>query len=97
MIAILSLHDEAFQPPSAEENYKAGNWVELTTQCPDWNGGKLTVDGTTIPLFVQPGLYPENWFDQKSWYSMNVQVSFKINSKFLLYFNQYFKACKLGP
>ena len=33
------------------------------------------VDGTLIPLHVRPGFFGNVFFDRKSNYSMNVQVS----------------------
>jgi len=33
------------------------------------------VNGTLVPLFMHPGFLGNTWFDWKSNYSMNVQVS----------------------
>lgn len=33
------------------------------------------VDGTLVPLFMRPGFFGNTWFDRKSNYSLNVQVS----------------------
>ena len=43
--------------------------------CPAWCDGFCMVDGTLIPLFEKPGHHREAYFDQKSNYSMNFQVS----------------------
>ena len=43
--------------------------------CPAWCDGWLMVDGALVPLFMCPGFFGNTWLDQKSNYSMNVQVS----------------------
>ncbi|KIK79097.1 hypothetical protein PAXRUDRAFT_162196, partial [Paxillus rubicundulus Ve08.2h10] len=40
-----------------------------------WRNGVLAVDGSAINLFAKPGLYIETFYDQKSNYSLNCQVS----------------------
>lgn len=52
----------------------AKQWVEEQS-CPSWRDGWLMVDGTLVPLFQRPGLFGNVWFDRKSNYSLNVQVS----------------------
>ncbi|KAF8226851.1 hypothetical protein L208DRAFT_1299822 [Tricholoma matsutake] len=48
-------------------------WVEEAS-CPAWRDGWLMVDGTLVPLFMQPTFSGNTWFDHKSNYSMNVQI-----------------------
>ena len=60
---------------------QAKAWVEEES-CPAWHDGWLMVDGTLVPLFQQPGFYGNVWFDRKSNYSMNVQVS--CNLRFIM-------------
>jgi hypothetical protein len=43
--------------------------------CPAWRNGWLMVDGTLVPLFRRPSWFGNIWFDRKSNYSLNVQVS----------------------
>jgi hypothetical protein len=81
MTALLSLHDEVFQPLDEEESRRAGQYVEERT-CPSWKGGKLTGDGTTLPLFERPGLHGDVWYDRKSNYSLNAQVRIHIHVHF---------------
>ena len=57
---------------SVKEAAKA--WVEEES-CPAWRDGWLMVDGTLVPLFMRPAFFGNTWFDRKSNYSMNVQVS----------------------
>jgi len=74
MVAVLSLHDDVMRRRSDEERLLSAEWAERYT-CPEWRGGILTADGTTLPLFERPGLHGDTWYDRKSHYSMNAQVS----------------------
>jgi len=58
--------------PEAKEAAKA--WVQ-DASCPAWRDGWLMVDGTLVPLFMRPGFFGNTFFDRKSNYSLNVQVS----------------------
>jgi hypothetical protein len=60
--------------PSDVEKAAPKAWVEEAS-CPAWHDRWLMVDGTLIPLFMHPGFYGNTWFDRKSNYSINVQVS----------------------
>ena len=80
IIAVLSLHDSVIRWPSEEEKEEAREWVECTAcegSCPQWRNGYCMVDGTPVPLFEKPGYHGEAYFDRKSNYSLNVQVSFE--------------------
>lgn len=59
----------------AKETAKA--WVE-SISCPTWHNGWLMVDGSLVPLFLHPAFFGNTWFDQKSNYSLNVQVCVKV-------------------
>ena len=59
---------------SEEAKEVAKAWVE-NHSCPGWRDGWLMVDGTLVPLFMRPAHYGNNWFDRKSNYSLNVQVT----------------------
>jgi hypothetical protein len=60
---------------SSEEVKEAAKaWVE-DHSCPGWRNGWLMVDGMLVPLFMCPAHYGNNWFDRKSNYSLNVQVT----------------------
>jgi hypothetical protein len=60
---------------SSEEAKEAAKaWVE-DHSCPEWRDGWLMVDGTLVPLFMRPAHYGNSWFDRKSNYSLNVQVT----------------------
>ena len=58
--------------PAEIEDAKA--WVEEHS-CPAWHDGWLMVDGTLIPLYQCPHHHGNAFFDQKSNYSLNLQVS----------------------
>jgi hypothetical protein len=58
--------------PQAKEASKA--WIQ-DASCPAWRDGWLMVDGTLVPLFMHPGFFGNTFFDRKSNYSLNVQVS----------------------
>jgi hypothetical protein len=71
--------DESFRRSSlcwadddAKENAKV--WVEENS-CLNWRNGWLMVDGTLVSLYSRPAFYGNVFFDRKSNYSLNVQVS----------------------
>ena len=64
----------ALRWPSDTARMAAKAWV-AEASCPEWGDGWLMVDGTLIPLHVRPGFFGNVFFDRKSNYSMNVQVS----------------------
>jgi hypothetical protein len=71
--------DECFcqvvmQWPSDEQMQEAKDWVEANS-FPAWHKGWLMVDGTLIPMFQCPHHFGSAYFDRKSNYSENVQVS----------------------
>lgn len=57
--------------PAEIERAKA--WVEENS-CPAWRDGWLMVDGTLVPIYQRPHHFGNSYFDQKSNYSLNVQV-----------------------
>ena len=63
------------QWPSDTEIKEAKEWVEANS-CPAWREGWLMVDGTLIPMFQRPHHFGSAYFDCKSNYSENVQVSY---------------------
>jgi len=67
-------HQSAIRWTSEESKEVAKAWVE-DHSCPGWRDGWLMVDGTLVPLFMHPAHFGNNWFDQKSNYSLNVQVT----------------------
>jgi hypothetical protein len=73
MTAILHMH-EAVRMPNNEEKEAAKEWVAAHS-CDTWRNGWCMVDGTLIPLYACPYWYGSSYFDWKSNYSMNVQVS----------------------
>ncbi|KAF8890351.1 hypothetical protein BD779DRAFT_1671316 [Infundibulicybe gibba] len=74
IVAFLDLHDSVICWPSDDEKEEAKAWVR-STSCDDWGGGFCMVDGTLVPLFEKPGYHGEGYFDRKSNYSLNIQVS----------------------
>ena len=67
-------HCSSVRWSSNEAQAIAKAWTEEAS-CPAWHDGWLMVDGTLVPLFMHPGFFGNTWFDWKSNYSMNVQVS----------------------
>ena len=61
-----------------EEIEAAKSWVEENS-CSAWCEGWLMVDGTLVPMFQQPHHFGNAYFDRKSNYSENVQVSQILN------------------
>jgi hypothetical protein len=74
------------QWPSAQAKEVAKEWIEKVS-CPAWRDGWLMVDGTLVPLFRRPAFFGNVWFDRKSNYSMNVQVSIHNSIKYKQYIN----------
>jgi hypothetical protein len=71
--------DERFQRATmpwlgSTETEDAKAWVKEHS-CPVWRDGWLMVDGTLIPLYQCPHYHGNAFFDQKSNYSLNLQVS----------------------
>ncbi|KIK98292.1 hypothetical protein PAXRUDRAFT_134508 [Paxillus rubicundulus Ve08.2h10] len=88
MIAILDQHDNflQFPPPHSHDCSQAKEFTD-NSACPEWQGGFLAADGSTIPLFQKPGFYGETFFDRKSNYSLNCQVcyrNFQIHAKLII-------------
>ena len=79
IIAFLALHDSAIRWPLEEEKEEAKEWVE-SVSCPEWRDGFCMVNGTLVPLFEKPGHHGKAYFDRKSNYSLNVQVSSELFS-----------------
>ena len=71
---------------SDEAKEAAKAWVE-DHSCPAWRDGWLMVDGTLVPLFMHPAFFGNTWFDHKSNYSMNVQVSHILSLNFISHFS----------
>ena len=65
---------------TAKEHAKA--WVEENS-CHAWRNGWLMVDGTLVPLYARPAFFGNVFFDRKSNYSLNVQVSQDDHSKII--------------
>lgn len=64
----------AVRYPTPVEKKEAKRWVQ-NHSCRAWRHGWLFVDGTLIPLYSRPYWYGESYYDRKSHYSLNVQVS----------------------
>jgi hypothetical protein len=75
MIAVLDAHDQfiCFPAGNSEDADLARKFAESRT-CPEWKGGFLAIDGSTVNLFTKPGYYGETFFDRKSNYSLGCQV-----------------------
>jgi len=67
-------HRSALQWSSGAVKEEAKVWVEENS-CQVWHNGWLMVDGTLVPLFQRPVFFGNTFFDHKSNYSLNVQVS----------------------
>lgn len=83
MRVLTALCDPCFQAvtmlwPNADDIEAAKCWVEEQS-CPAWRNGWLMVDGTLVPIFQRPAHYGNTYYDCKSNYSFNVQVSFQIS------------------
>jgi hypothetical protein len=81
MIAVLDAHDQfvCFPADNSEDADLARKFAESHT-CPEWKGGFLAIDGSTMDLFTNPGYYGETFFDRKSKYSLGCQVFFIYSS-----------------
>jgi hypothetical protein len=81
MIAELDAHDQfvCFPADNSENADLAHKFAESRT-CPEWKGGFLAIDGSTIDLFTKPSYYGETFFDRKSKYFLGCQVFFIYSS-----------------
>jgi len=77
MIAFLALHDSAICWPSEDEKEESKEWVEVVS-CFAWQDGYCMVNRTPVVLFQKPGYHGKAYFDQKSNYSLNLQVGFTL-------------------
>ena len=84
MIAVMQLHPHAFAKPNHHEIAQAKAWVERTS-CKACSKGWCMVDGTLVPLSDKPGHHGPAYFDCKSNYSLNVQVTHLIQYSVLRY------------
>lgn len=77
MTAVLrpSFMKDAVRWPTEEEKEEAKQYVEQHS-CHAWRNGWCFVDGTLVPLAARPAWYGESYFDRKSRYSLNFQVSY---------------------
>jgi hypothetical protein len=77
MIALLEEHDRFISFPAAnsEDAELARQFAESRT-CPEWRGGFLAIDGSTIDLFAKPAYFGETFYDRKSKYSLGCQVRY---------------------
>ncbi|KAF8585679.1 hypothetical protein K439DRAFT_1342890, partial [Ramaria rubella] len=60
--------------PSQGQKEQASDWVE-SRSCMGWHGGWLMDDDMLVPLFAHPGFYRNSWYNCKSNYSLNMQLS----------------------
>ncbi|KAG2046384.1 hypothetical protein BDR06DRAFT_859947, partial [Suillus hirtellus] len=74
MIAVLDAHDQfiCWEADNSEDADLAHKFAESCT-CPEWKGGVLAIDGSTMNLFMKPGYYGETFYDRKSNYSLGCQ------------------------
>jgi len=82
MIMFLALHDSVVYWPSEEEKEVAKGWIE-SASCTEWQGGFCMVNGTLVPLFEKLGHHNEAYFDRKSNYLLNVQVTLSLLVNYL--------------
>ena len=51
----------------------------------EWRGGWCMIDGTLVPLNSKPHYFGERFFNQKSNYSVNMQVYYRLFFFFILF------------
>ncbi|KAG2336457.1 hypothetical protein BDR05DRAFT_896703, partial [Suillus weaverae] len=75
MVVVLDAHDQfiCFPAGDSEDSDLAWKFAESRT-CPEWRGGFLAIDGSTMDLFTKPGYYGETFYDRKSKYSLGCQA-----------------------
>ncbi|KAG2059839.1 hypothetical protein BDR06DRAFT_867302, partial [Suillus hirtellus] len=64
MIVVLDTHDQFICFPAAnfEDVDLACKFAESHTY-PEWKGGFLAIDGSTMNVFIKPGYYGETFYD----------------------------------
>lgn len=79
MVALLEEHDQfIFFPDDNSEDAELARRFAETRTCPEWRGGYLAIDGSTMDLFAKPAYFGETFYDRKSKYSLGCQVMFFI-------------------
>lgn len=78
IIAFLALHDSIVRWPTESQKEEAKAWVQEAS-CDEWGEGFCMVDGTLVPLFEKPGFHSKVYFDRKSNYLLNIQVSHHVH------------------
>ncbi|KAG2053459.1 hypothetical protein BDR06DRAFT_885881 [Suillus hirtellus] len=75
MVMVLDAHDQfiCFPAGDSEDSDLAQKFAKSYT-CPEWRGGFLAIDGSTMDLFTKPGYYVETFYDRKSKYSLGSQA-----------------------
>ncbi|KIK33477.1 hypothetical protein CY34DRAFT_99522 [Suillus luteus UH-Slu-Lm8-n1] len=75
MVALLEEHDQFifFPDDNSEDAELAWRFAETRT-CPEWRGGYLAIDGSTMDLFAKPAYFGETFYDRKSKYSLGCQA-----------------------
>jgi hypothetical protein len=77
MVALLEEHDQfIFFPEDNSEDTELARRFAETRTCPEWRGGYLAIDGSTIDLFTKPAYFGETFYDRKSKYSLGCQVMY---------------------
>ncbi|KAF9220555.1 hypothetical protein BS17DRAFT_714286 [Gyrodon lividus] len=80
MVAILDQHDTFMQFPVLDsEDVKIARAYTQEHSCPEWRNGILAADGSAFRLHAKPTLHSETFYDRKSNYSLNCQMSIMVH------------------
>ncbi|KAG2045703.1 hypothetical protein BDR06DRAFT_985741 [Suillus hirtellus] len=75
MVALLEEHNQfIFFPEDNSEDAELAQWFAETQTYPEWRGGYLVIDGSTIDFFTKPAYFGETFYDRKSKYSLGCQA-----------------------
>ncbi|KIK79583.1 hypothetical protein PAXRUDRAFT_160943, partial [Paxillus rubicundulus Ve08.2h10] len=86
MVAILGQHDTFMQFPALDsEDMTISCAYTQEHSCPEWHNGILAADGSAFHLHAKLTLHGETFFDHKSNYSLNCQVSILICLFFVIF------------
>ncbi|KIK72563.1 hypothetical protein PAXRUDRAFT_180436 [Paxillus rubicundulus Ve08.2h10] len=86
MVAILDQHDTFMQFPALDsEDVAISRAYIQENSCPEWHNGILAADGSAFHLHAKPTLHGKTFFDRKSNYSLNCQVSILICLFFVIF------------
>lgn len=74
IVALLSLHNEAFNFCDEEQMDEAQKYVMELVNSEEWKSGALAGDGTPVPLSSRPSWYGQDFYGKDKLYAIQLTV-----------------------